>query len=129
MFLFRPLKSGETFVFGCVLDFFSAQNRVPQIIIGIGHITAFSAVIRTTFKFSKHLLSVQKNRFEVFDFFILISGKKKRLKIHLHRNEKTSKRQKSFWSKFEKSVHFFVSYKSFFDENYVRYAYFSMNIQ
>ena len=35
--LFRPLKMGRNFLFGCVLGFlFPTQNQVPQIMVGLG---------------------------------------------------------------------------------------------
>ena len=54
--------------------FFSTQNQVPQIIIGMGrmiyHIKVFSVLIRTTSEiFSKCCLSVEAKRFEILDFW------------------------------------------------------------
>ena len=51
---FQPLKMGRNFLFGCVLvfSFFSTQNQVPQVIIGLlkpFHIKDFSVVIQTIF--------------------------------------------------------------------------------
>ena len=71
--LFRPLKMRKNFVFGICFGFFSTQNQVPQIIIRLGlviyHHEALSVVIRTTLKnFPKKFASVEKHRFEVFDF-------------------------------------------------------------
>ena len=64
IFLFRPLKMGSNFVFGCVLVFatqsqYSTQNR--------NHTKAFSVVIRTILKNFEIFLQVsRKNRFEIF---------------------------------------------------------------
>ena len=60
LFLFRPLKIGSSFVFGCILVFFSffpTQNQVPQKIIEL-----------SWFEHSKSFPSVEKIRFEIFDF-------------------------------------------------------------
>ena len=52
--LFRPLKMGRNFVFGCVLIFlFSTQNQILQIMIELGlvinHNKVLTVVMRTTF--------------------------------------------------------------------------------
>ena len=62
---------GRNFVLGVVFQFFSKQNQIPHIIIGMGleiyHFEAFLVVIWK----KKHLqnFSDERNRFEFFEFW------------------------------------------------------------
>ena len=69
------------FVFGCVLVFFWTQNQVLQITMELGwwiyHIKTLLVLIRNFLKIWKCFLSVDKNRFEMFDFSPYFERKKR----------------------------------------------------
>ena len=63
-------KSGGTLYPGVLVFFlfFSTQNQVPQIIIGLGRLINRIRVLNLIEKFPKFFSSVEINRFKVFDF-------------------------------------------------------------
>ena len=56
----------------CIRVYFIVQISIVQGWV-IYHIKALSVVIRTTLKTSKKFHSVEKNRFEIFDFWSILS--------------------------------------------------------
>ena len=72
--MFRAFEKWEGTVYSGVFFLFSTQNQVPQIFIAIGrviyHIKVLLIVIRTILKNLKSIFfSVEKSRFEIFDFW------------------------------------------------------------
>ena len=70
------IENGEELGIRVYLDFLLfvfTQNQVPQIMIGRGsviyHIKVLSVVIRANFKNFENFFIVEKNRFEIFNFW------------------------------------------------------------